>query len=528
MVCTKHILSLCVAALSAVFYVSAKDVSVIPYPQQVEVSDVYCDFDKIQRISYQSDLFSEAAFLSDQLNRRGMKVSLRKGSKSSGRSVALRIDKSLPTEGYVLDVTGNVVTVSGGSQAGVFYGIQTILQQMDAGGLKCGRIVDSPRYSWRGLMMDEARHFFGMERIRQMIDLMAYYKLNKFHWHLTDASGWRMEVFSWPLLTSVGGIGSHSDPEAPATFYTQLQIKEIIEYAAARHIEVIPEIDMPGHASAATKAYPQFSGGGRSQDRDGFTFNVGKEETYAFLTDILREVKGLFPSEYIHIGGDEVSHGNSEWKTDEHILSLIEKHDLKDAKGAEKYFMQRMTDTVKVLGRKVIAWDEVVDHDIDKTNTVIMWWRHNKPGYLINSLNRGFATILCPRDPMYFDFKQHSTHTLGPKWRVICSLDRIYAFPDSTLEPLGFSQEQLNNIKGIQANVWTEYVHNDQRLDYMLYPRMCALAECAWTDSENKDYDSFTMRMESAYSLFDRLGIYYFDARQPERRPEVDIPVIKK
>ena len=524
----KFILFLSVAVMSAVFSASAKDVNVIPYPQQVECSGKYCDFGRIKRISYQNQLFSEADFLSEELAKRGLKVFLKKGSKSSDRSVALSLDKSLPAEGYVLEVSENAVMVSGGSAAGVFYGIQTILQQVDAGGLMCGCIVDSPRYPWRGLMLDEARHFFGMEKVKQMIDLMAYFKLNKFHWHLTDASGWRLEIFSWPLLTTVGGIGTHSDPETPAAFYTQRQIKEIIDYAAARHIEVIPEIDMPGHASAATKAYPQFSGGGRSQDRDGFTFNVGKEETYSFLTDVLKEVRALFPSQYLHIGGDEVSHGNSEWKTDKHILSLIEKHDLKDAQGAERYFMQRMIDTVKVLGRKVVAWDEIVDHDVDKDNTIIMWWRHNKPQYLVNSLSGGFSTILCPRSPMYFDFKQYKTHKLGPKWKVFCTLDSVYAFPDSTLDPQGFSKEQLANIKGIQANVWTEYMHNEQRLDYMVYPRICALAESAWTNEANKDFDSFTQRLEPVYKLFDELGLYYFDARQPERRPEVDIPVIKK
>lgn len=527
MIFGKYILSFCTALLLAGLCAAA-DVNVIPYPQSVEVTENACDIIALKRVSCCNELASEAAFLVDEMNKRGIGLSLRSRSRVARGYVALRIDKSIPAEGYVLEVAENAVLLSGGSAAGVFYGIQTILQQIDAGVLKCGRIVDSPRYPWRGLMLDEARHFFGMEKVKQMIDLMAYFKLNKFHWHLTDASGWRLEIFSWPLLTTVGGIGTHSDPETPAAFYTQRQIKEIIEYAAVRHIEVIPEIDMPGHASAATKAYPQFSGGGRSQDRDGFTFNVGKEETYAFLTDVLKEVKTLFPSEYLHIGGDEVSHGNSEWKTDRHILSLIEKHDLKDAQGAERYFMQRMIDTVKVLGRKVVAWDEIVDHDVDKDNTLVMWWRHNKPQYLINSLSEGFSTILCPRSPMYFDFKQYKTHKLGPKWKVFCTLDSVYAFPDSTLEPLGFSKEQLSNIRGIQANVWTEYMHNEQRLDYMVYPRICALAESAWTHCSNKDFDSFTLRMEPVYKLFDQMGLYYFDARQPERRPEVDIPVIKK
>ena len=157
-----------------------------------------------------------------------------------------------------------------------------------------------------------------------------------------------------------------------------------------------------------------------------------------------------------------------------------------------------------------------------------MWWRHNKPGYLVKSLSDGFSTILCPRHPMYFDFKQFHTHKLGPKWKVINTFESIYTFPDSTIDPLGLTDEQLKNIKGIQANVWTEYIHNEQRFDYMVYPRMCAFAESAWTDKGNKNYESFINRMEYAYKLFDSLGIYYFDVRDPERRQEVDIPIIKK
>lgn len=524
----KRVISILAIATVTSGLLSASEVNVIPYPQTVELSEGTCKINKIKHLSFDSELKGEAAFLAEELAERGISLRLKDKGRPSAKAISLKLDAALPSEGYVLSVKERKINITGGSDAGVFYGIQTILQQIDAGGIKCGRIVDSPRYPWRGFMLDEARHFFGEEKVKQMIDLMAYYKINKFHWHLTDASGWRMEIFSWPLLTEVGGVGSHSDPDAPATFYTQEQIKGIIEYAAARHIEVIPEVDMPGHASAATKAYPQFSGGGRSQDRDGFTFNVGKEETYAFLTDVLKEVRDLFPSEYLHIGGDEVSHGNSEWKTDKHILALIQKHDLKDPQGAERYFMQRMIDTVTVLNRKVVAWDEIIDHNVDKNRTMVMWWRHNKPGYLVNSLSNGFATILCPRHPMYFDFKQHSTHKLGPKWKVVNTFDSVYAFPDSTLDPLELTAEQIQNIKGIQANVWTEYIHNEQRFDYMVYPRMCAFAESAWTNKENKDYESFTRRMEDAYQLFDTMNIYYFDVRDADRRPEVDIPVIKK
>ncbi len=499
---------------------------VIPYPVSAELRASVTNFGLVTGIEVtDSVLVPEARFLGDALEESGYSLTMTSGAGSAG-AIVLSLDDTAGDEGYTLRASGKSVEISG-SKAGVFYGIQTLLQELRNGGVRQGTITDSPRYGWRGFMLDEARHFFGKERVKALIDMMAYYKLNRFHWHLTDAQGWRIEIKAYPRLTGIGGIGCHSDPDTPARFYTQDDIREVVAYAAERHIEVIPEIDMPGHASAANRAYPEYNGGGTPQFAD-FTFNVGKEETYEYLTGILREVTGLFPSDYIHIGGDEVFYGSDAWNRDPYVKRMMNREGLKTIKDAEGYFIKRMTDSVKVLGKKVIGWDDMLDFPLDKKENIICWWRHDRPQSLRKSLAEGYSTILCPRKPLYYDFVQDSTHKCGRVWDGFCPLEDVYAFPDRWYEGWQVTEKDMAPVMGIQANLWTELVHNRDRFDFMIYPRLCALAEAAWTMPENKDYDSFTLRMESAYKLFDELGIYYFDPRDPGRHPEPDGPVIRK
>ena len=351
---------------------------------------------------------------------------------------------------------------------------------------------------------------------------MAYYKLNRFHWHLTDAQGWRLEIRKYPLLTEVGGIGTHSDRNAPAQFYTQEQVRKIVEYAKERHIEIIPEIDMPGHATAAVRAYPQFNGGG-SKDNPDFTFNVGKEGTRVFLSDILREVSELFPGRYIHIGGDEVAFGSEAWNTNADIQELIRCEGLDGLKGAEGYFMNSMADSVKMMGKEVFGWDDMLEYDLTPDKCRIMWWRHDKPEQLQKALDKGFDVVLCPRRPLYLDFIQHSTHKFGRTWAGFCPSEDIYAFPDSLPSAAGQLQGS-KQVLGVQANVWTETMQCSKRLDFMMFPRICALAESAWTEPEHKNFRDFSRRMEYSYRLFDQAGIYYFDTRDPQRHPEPEGP----
>lgn len=491
---------------------------IIPQPKSCEFDGRFCDISSLNGISADMGLENECRKLRDALEGAGLaKKIVRRGD------IRLKIDSGLKDdEAYRLKVEPGRITISGGTQAGIFYGIVSLYQEMNAGKVRCGRIYDSPRFGWRGLMLDEARHFFGEEKVRQILDLMAYYKLNRFHWHLTDAQGWRLEIRKYPLLTEVGGIGTHSDRNAPAQFYTQEQVRKIVEYAKERHIEIIPEIDMPGHATAAVRAYPQFNGGG-SKDNPDFTFNVGKEGTRVFLSDILREVSELFPGRYIHIGGDEVAFGSEAWNTNADIQELIRCEGLDGLKGAEGYFMNSMADSVKMMGKEVFGWDDMLEYDLTPDKCRIMWWRHDKPEQLQKALDKGFDVVLCPRRPLYLDFIQHSTHKFGRTWAGFCPIEDIYAFPDSLPSAAGQLQGS-KQVLGVQANVWTEKMQCSKRLDFMMFPRICALAESAWTEPEHKNFRDFSRRMEYSYRLFDKAGIYYFDTRDPQRHPEPEGP----
>ena len=283
---------------------------------------------------------------------------------------------------------------------------------------------------------------------------------------------------------------------------------------------------MPGHATAANKAYPEYSGGG-TEEHPEFTFNVGKEETYTYLTNILKEIAALFPSPYLHIGGDEVAYGIKAWETDPHVQALLKREGLQTVKEAERYFMHRMTDVVNSLGKTLVGWDELLDLNVKQDNTIIMWWRHDKPDYLRKSLTKGYSTIMCPRKPLYFDSYNIKTTngdesgTDSPNRRCIC-------FPRQMVCRMGSAASDLSHVKGIQANTWTELMHTKDRVDFMIFPRLCALAESAWSAPTVKDYDKFLSRMEDAFTLFDKLNIYYFDYRNPQHHPEPAGPVIKK
>lgn len=472
-------------------------------------------------------LKEEAAFLKKKW---GNNIKLKAKKKISGeKGIWLTIsDSILSDEGYSMHARNGQVVITGKNDRGVFYGIQTLFQQQSGDSIQECIIEDSPRFGWRGLMLDEARHFFGKEKVKQLLDLMAYFKMNKFHWHLTDEQGWRIEIKKYPDLTLIGGKGDWSNPTGQtAAYYTQEDIRELVTYAQERHIEVIPEIDMPGHATAANKAYPEFSGGGTKEHPD-FTFNVGKEETYTFLTNILREISGLFPTRYLHIGGDEVAFGIEAWKNNTAIQKLMQREGMTDVKEAERYFMHRITDSIHSLGRQLIGWDELLDLHTDPQQTTIMWWRHDRPNGLKESLSKGYSTILCPRRPLYFDFIQQKDHKWGRVWNGFCPLEDVYSFPDKGFATWKTTDSLKRYILGIQANVWTERIHNTERFDFMIYPRLCALAESGWSMPEKKEYDDFKRRMETAYKLFDSLHIYYFDERNTHRHPEPTGPTQKK
>lgn len=345
-------------------------------------------------------------------------------------------EKFLKGDLYQMQMSPMGITFKSATQEGLFEGAISLLQLIRQSSTKnktiqlsCWEVNDAPFYQWRGLMLDESRHFFGKQKVKQILDWMAFYKLNKFHWHLTDQTGWRIEIKSYPKLALIGGIGNYSDSLAPASYYTQEDIKEIISYASTRYIEVIPEIDMPGHAAAANRAYPEFNGGGTEKHPD-FTFNPGKEETYTYLTNILREINALFSSNKIHIGGDEVDFGINGWKTDKDVKLLMNNNHLENLKDVERYFVRRMADSLVRMNSHVLGWDEVIAANLPLDKTTVFWWRHDKSSELFNAIDKGYATVLCPRIPLYFDFVQDSTHTIGRKWDgEFVPLERVYNFP---------------------------------------------------------------------------------------------------
>ena len=501
-----------------------RKIRIIPQPVSVVQTGGFLRLDTsyIDFYSSSSDAINAIKVLQDEL-RDDLQITF-SSQKSSDAEVT--IQDGLVSGGYSIEVGRKKATISASDPEGAFHGLESLRQMIlfsERKGNKilipCCKIEDFPEYKWRGLMLDEARHFFGVEKVKQLLDMMALHKLNIFHWHLTDASGWRIEIKKYPLLTTVGGKGAHKNPDGPVKFYTAEQIKEIVAYAGERFITIVPEIDMPGHAAAANRAYPEFSGGG-SEAYPEFTFHPAKEGTYAYLTDILREISELFPASDIHLGGDEVHFGNQQWATDRQVQSLMKKMNLSDLKAVEKYFINRMSDSVKSLQRKMLGWDEIVDSEVGPDNAMVMWWRHDKPEQLKKALENKYNVILCPRIPLYFDFVQHESHKWGRRWRgAFADIEKVYTFPPDTLP--GF-KEFNDQILGIQANVWTETIVDDRRLDFMIYPRISALSEAAWTKAGNKNYEDFLERLKAMLSFFKDRDIYYFNPFEPGLSPEAE------
>jgi hexosaminidase len=334
---------------------------------------------------------------------------------------------------------------------------------------------------------------------------------------LTDETGWRLEIKQYPELTGAGAVGNWSDRKAPRAYYTQEDIREIVAYAAERHILVIPEIDMPGHATAVYRAYPQFSTPGTGRWA-GFTFYPAAESTYTFLREILSEVATLFPAPYIHIGGDEVHFGNQVWKTDPQIQQFIRDNELGNEVGLEHYFLRRACEIVHDLGKTVIGWDELLGANVPNNQVIIMWWRHDKPAILDQALQAGYPVVLCPRIPCYFDFVQDNSHKLGRRWSgAYNTIEVAYQFPESIQKHLVGAEQQ---VLGIQANVWTERIADKKRLDFMTFPRLAVIAEDAWSSAQNKNLANFNERLIPFLNYLDTLGIYYFNPFHPDLTPE--------
>ena len=442
-------------------------------------------------------------------------------------AITLSLLSTLAEEEYTLDILPAGIAIKGGSSRAVFYGLQSLLQIVSAADVKAGsvtlaavNIADKPHFEYRGGMLDVCRHIFTVDEVKQFIDILALHKLNKFHWHLTEDQGWRIEIKRYPELSQVGAyreqtlIGRNRKSKVyDATRYggvfTQEQVREIVAYAAERYIDVIPEIEMPGHAIAALTTYPHLGCTGGPYEvwtRWGISKNIycaGKESTFEFLENVLSEVLDLFPYKYIHIGGDEAP--RDVWKKCPHCQKRIKEEGLKDEHQLQSYFMERIEKWLAERGRSIIGWDEILQGGISKSATV-MSWRGTKGG--IAAAKLGNNVVMSPNTHCYIDYYQTSDHKANGEplanGRFPVTLKVAY-----DLDPYkGLNECQQSFIKGVQMNLWTEYVSTFEHAQHMLLPRIAALSEVGWSYS-NKNYEDFTRRMHILRKLYDKKSFIY-------------------
>ena len=365
--------------------------SVMPLPERVDYKESVVTLPQNVTVS-QNIPASTSQLLKSTLEE---KLSLSASDASNDHAfIRVKQESDLAKEAYRLTVTKEGACIYYSTETGLLWGIQTLRQALEQANfftsgnskyLPMVDIKDAPKYDWRGFHIDVVRHMFTVDYLKKVIDCLSFYKINKLHLHLTDDQGWRIEIKRYPKLTTEGAVGNWHDPKAPATFYTQEEIKEIVAYAADRHIMVVPEFDMPGHATAVCRSYPEISGGGEGKWQH-FTFHPCKEETFEFISNVLDEIVALFPSPYIHIGGDEVHYGNQSWFTDPEIQQFIKDKNLGNETGLEQYFIRRAADIVASKGKTMIGWDEMIDAGVSPDKAVIMWWRHDRKHQLVKAL----------------------------------------------------------------------------------------------------------------------------------------------
>ena len=512
-----HVISVLIILSSG--YSKAQNLNLIPYPSDILTINRSC-------VLHNGALFTNNKGLSGLLHYFNKEIEQQKSGAAQKQFIDLKIEPSPDVYGsYKLETLDDQVVISAPDSAGLFNGLVTLLQLYKSATVSNNKLVlphmlihDQPRFGWRGFMLDESRHFFGKQTVKELLDWMAFYKLNRFHWHLSDSQGWRLEIKKYPLLSSVGGKGNFTDSLADATYYTQEDIREIVAYAKDRFITIIPEIDMPGHATAATRAYPVLSGGD-APHYPGFTFDPANDETYTYLTNILKEIRTLFPSGIIHLGGDEVAFGIAAWKNNPGVSKLMAANQMTDLNQVEHYFLRRMADSVLKFSNDIMCWDEAVSAGLPVSKTYVSWWRQNHPESLNEAISKGYQIVLCPRLPLYLDFVQDSTHQSGRKWekKYFNSYLDIYHYPENSINS-GLSGK--TNIRGLQGNLWTETVVSKKRLQYLLFPRMAALAEAGWTAGSEKNDAQFNTRLKAHLLYYEKANIYYYNPFQPDQHPE--------
>jgi len=519
------------------------NLGIIPAPVMLERQAGFFKLDKtVVLVSNETPNAGTADMLNAFITGKGgFALRTTKSAANGERSILLSSEGAdkLPAEGYQLDVTAKSIIVRG-KGAGLFYGVQSLMQMMPEKkgqeiDVPASTIKDYPRFKYRGMHLDVGRHFFSVAFVKKYIDLMSTYKLNNFHWHLTEDQGWRIEIKKYPKLTSVGSvragtiIGHHPGVAADNTpykgFYTQDEVKEVVAYAARKFINVIPEIEMPGHASAAIAAYPQLScfpdrdtyidpkapwSGSRKGKQPQQTWGVfddvfaPTEYTFGFLEDVLDEVMALFPSKYIHIGGDESP--KEYWKESPFCQQLIKDKGLKDEHELQSYFISRIEKYLNSKGRNIIGWDEILEGGL-APNATVMSWRGVEGGIAAAKLNHN--VIMTPgSNGLYVDHAQSASPDEPVNIGGNSPYSKAYAYDPV---PAELSEDQKKFIEGVQANIWTEYVENEAKLEYQVFPRMLALSEIAWSPVSRKDYKNFSEeRIPLHLARLDKSGVNFW------------------
>jgi len=425
--------------------------------------------------------------------------------------ISLVVDPAVSPHGaYRLTIGVQAVLIAAAAPVGLFYGVQTLLQLLTTDGgevaLPCVEITDSPRFSWRGMHLDVSRHFFSVDFVKKYIDLLARHKMNVFHWHLTDDQGWRIEIQRYPRLTEVGAFRMDADDRPYGGFYTQQEVRDVVAYASSRCVTIVPEIELPGHATAALAAYPEYSCTG-GPFRVATTWGVfddvycaGNDATFAFLENIFSEVAGLFPGQYVHIGGDECP--KARWSAHNLCQQRMRNAHLKHVDDLQAYFVARIAAHLARLGKRVVGWDEILDGGAP-TDAVIMAWRHAQKG--IEAATAGHDVVMTPMSHCYFDHYQAKD---GEPIAIggFTPIETVYAFEPV---PDGMPAESAHHVIGAQGNVWTEYMPDSHHVEYMALPRLCALAEVLWSPSDVRPVSDFLARLRPHLDQLGALGYNY-------------------
>lgn len=534
----------CLAGLIAIFsavQINAQSLHIIPEPFQVTKGVGVYQLPSAIVIHAPTDAAEVANQMAAQLKLvTGNKVEWSKRNATIILSIIK--DATLGTEGYQLNVNGNGIAIQANSNAGLFYGWQTLQQLMPSAIYAKSRqananwqipyvtIIDKPRFEWRGMMLDVSRHFFSKEEVKVFIDDMARYKYNRFHWHLTDDQGWRIEIKSLPRLTEIGAWRAErkgkwmntttplaSEPKTYGGFYTQEDIKEVVAYAKAKFIEVIPEIDVPGHSMAMIAAYPQLSTtpnypyqvnvGEEFMDWEGLNGHVtakidnsldpSNEKVYDYLDKIFGEIAPLFPFEYIHMGGDENAKNN--WEKSSNVQALMKKEGLKNMNEVQSYFVKRVQKIINEKGKKMMGWDEILEGGLSG-NAAVMSWRGVTGG--IEAAKRGHKVVMSPTSYNYLDYYQGEMTAEGKVYAGL-RMKKTYSF-----DPVPEGVDP-NLILGNQGNQWTEQLQTLRNVQYMTWPRALAIAETSWSPKERKNWNSFTKKVEAQFDKLEAANVKY-------------------